>query len=154
MKKILIPFIILLALYIGYNKFTSDVEPTEQITENSAEEPIKDVYVKYVKEPEVEDIDDNPLLGEYSASVKNGNITADIKFELMPNQKISHYRYVDRDGVISEGIVEGEYVIVGDTLEFTFPEARDKNVFKMGMLILKVDRDNNISSGTVNFVKL
>ena len=154
MKKILIPFIILLALYIGYNKFTADVEPTEQVTEATTEEPVKDIYIKYVKEPEVEDIDDNPLLGTYSGSVKNDILTASIKFELMPDQKISHYRYVDRQGVVSEGSVEGEYVIEGDRLEFTFPEARDKEVFPMGMLILNVDSDNNISSGKVNFVKL
>mgnify|MGYP003571689800 CR=1 FL=1 len=150
MKKILLPLIILLALYLGYEKLTADVPPE---TATTAEEPAKDIFVEYVKEPEIPDIDDNPLLGEYSANITNDKLSATVKFEIMANKKIKHYRNVNRDGVIAEGTVEGKYVIDGDQLKFTFPESRDKKVFPMEMLILKVDTNNNISSGKVNFVK-
>ena len=158
MQKILLPFIILLALYIGYDALTSDAEPTEstKTTEVVAatEEPVKDIFVKYVKEPVIADIDDNPLLGKYSASVENDKLTAAIKVEILSDKRIKHYRYVDRHGAVTEGTVEGQYIIDGDKLEFTFPESRDKAVFPMGMLILKVAKDNSISSGAVQFTKL
>jgi hypothetical protein len=151
MNKILIPLIILILLYLGYNTLTSDDKPVETVVE--VEPPIKDIFVDYIDEPEVADIDDNPLMGEYSANIENDNLTAAIKFELMADQKIKHYRYVDRNGVVTQGNVEGQYVIDGDLLEFTFPESRDEEVFPMGMLILKVAKDNSISSGSINFIK-
>tara|TARA_R110002167_G_scaffold6201_1_gene28360 strand:- start:523 stop:939 length:417 start_codon:yes stop_codon:yes gene_type:complete len=137
---------------MGYNALTSDVEPTaEKVVE--VNKPLKDIYVKYIPEEEIQDIDDNPLLGKYSATVENEKLTAEITFELMAEQKIKHYRSVNRNGIVTEGTVEGQYVIDGDLLEFTFPQSRDKEVFPMGMLILKVAKNNNISSGKVNFVK-
>ncbi|MEP1447563.1 MAG: hypothetical protein ABJK37_15770 [Paraglaciecola sp.] len=154
MNKILIPLIILVSLYLAYNWFqTDEVISDETAIELSDSKKQERIIHNYDPEPEVPDVDVNPLLGKYVANVDNDNVSAEINVELLPNNRIVHYRYVNRDGMISEATVEGQYVVNGDRLEFTFPEERNKEVFKMPMLILSVAEDNTISSGIVKFVK-
>lgn len=157
MRKILIPLCVILALYIGYEQFTNE-NKSKNINESSLSksEEAKDSIKIHHYEPEVElpNIDTNPLLGDYSAKVNNDKLSASLTLSLLPDQKIKHFRSIDRAGVISEGEITGEYVVEGNLLTFTFPETRDKEVFPMGKLILTVAKDNSISSGEVQFTKI
>jgi len=155
MNKFLISFIILLALYLGYQSFlTDEPNPSEEEVLVSEPEKEKRIIHHYTPKPEVPDVDVSPLLGKYTASVENDKVAAALNIELMADNKIVHYRSINRDGEIYEATVQGEYTIDGDRLLFTFPEERNKEVFKMGMLILTVAKDNTISSGRVKFVKV
>ncbi|GAA6170924.1 hypothetical protein NBRC116592_05940 [Colwellia sp. KU-HH00111] len=153
MKKILIPLCIILAVYIGYDTFSN--KNSSETTISKTDQPKEKIKV-YPFEPEIElpNVDTNPLLGDYSAEVKNDKLTASLTLSLMEGNKISHSRSINRSGVITEGEVTGEYIIKGNLLNFTFPEMRDKEVFPMEMLILTIAKDNSISSGQVKFTKL
>jgi len=155
MKKTLIIFIVLLASYLTFDKFSNNenstenndwatIEPSHKIDENQEED------YKYKAEipVETEAFEGEFFEGTYATDLDSEHIKANLSFSFHKNGTFSDYRNMTFPKSLS-GEATGTYVIDGAVLSLIYTEERDKNIFKFAKAKMSLQKNGTLKTGTL-----
>jgi hypothetical protein len=164
MSKVLVIFIIVLASYLAFDKFTredniadaTDKElsmPNVQPSVKSGANKVKPEPVYEVEQSaETEVINSEFIEGVYVANLDQKDVKASLRFTFKDDGTFIDYRDMTFPKSIA-GETTGTYSIDGALLTLVYTDIRDVEVFKFPKTEMSLHKDGTLRTGTIVLTK-
>ena len=170
MRKVLAIFIIVLASYLVFDKFTNGDNPTENAdkevtlstvspsiqSSNKAEgnrvEPEPLYEIDSSNTPATETFNGDILEGVYTAVLNEKHIKANLRFSFYSNKTFKDYRDMTYPKSMA-GETTGTYSIDGAILTLNYTEVRDTEVFRFSQAKMSLHKDGTLRTGVIVLTK-
>jgi len=166
MRKILAIFIIVLASYLAFDKFTSDDSTADVLEIGGAAgnvqrsvkpsdkrvkpEPLYEIEESSI--PETEVINSDSIEGVYAAALDQKDVKANLRFTFKNDGTFIDYRDMTFPKSIA-GETTGTYSIDGALLTLHYTDNRDTEVFKFPQAKMSLHKDGTLRTGAVVLTK-
>lgn len=166
MSKVLAIFIIVLASYLAFDKFTSE-DNTADVTEKESTtasvqrsvkpadkrvkpEPLYEIETSNIPEPE--SFGSDYIEGVYAADLNEKDVKASLRFTFKNDGTFVDYRDMTFPKSIA-GETTGTYSINGAMLTLVYTDIRDTEVFKFPKAEMSLHKDGTLRTGAVVLTK-
>lgn len=166
MSKVLVIFIIVLATYLAFDKFTSDdntpdsadesnITAKVQRSEKPSDKRVKPEPLYEIEEssiPETKVINSDSIEGVYAADLDQKDVKASLRFTFKNDGTFIDYRDMSFPRSIA-GETTGTYSIDGALLTLHYTDTRDTEVFKFPQAKMSLHKDGTLRTGAVVLTK-